>query len=207
MEQSKQIELEIRQATPQDNLEEIAALIYKTDEYIYPYWFESLEKCQRELPPLMLEDNFFFNVNNFYIAIDKSTGQIVGATCIVDKNTKLDYDYTKLREVNERYKFTIDNYIKGLIEEVKDVEFAYISNVCVDENYRGQKIGNRMMSHVIEIYRQKKFQEMMLDLLAKNPGAIKLYQNLGFIQSSDIFPGFNDPEKEKPEVFSMKSRL
>ena len=35
MEQSKQVELEIRKATPEDNLKEIAALIYKTDEYIY----------------------------------------------------------------------------------------------------------------------------------------------------------------------------
>lgn len=37
MEQNKQVELEIRKATSQDNLKESAPLIYKTDEYIYPY--------------------------------------------------------------------------------------------------------------------------------------------------------------------------
>jgi len=207
MNPNEQVELEIRKATSQDNLEQIAELIYKTDQYIYPYWFESIEKCKKELPSLMLEENFFFNVDNFYIAIDKSNGNIVGATCIVDKNTNLDYDYSNLRNVNERYRFTIDNYVKGLVEEVKDADFAYISNVCVDENYRGQHIGNRMLSHVIEIYKDKYFKEIILDVLAKNPGAIKLYQNLGFVQSSEVFEGFNDPEKDRPEVFSMKSRL
>ena len=116
MNQNGQVELEIRKATPQDNLEQIAQLIYKTDQYIYPYWFEDIEKCKKELPPLMLEENFFFNVDNFY---NKSNGNIVGATCIVDKGTNLDYDYSNLRDVNERYRFTIDNYVKGLVDEVK----------------------------------------------------------------------------------------
>ena len=38
-------------------------------------------------------------------------------------------------------------------------------------------------------------------------GAIKLYQNLGFQQSSEIFDGFNNPVLEKPKVFSMKNDL
>ena len=40
---------------------------------------------KKELVSLMLEENFFFNVNNFYIAIDKNCNNIIGATCIVDK--------------------------------------------------------------------------------------------------------------------------
>lgn len=207
MERNEQIELEFRKATPQDKLEEIASLIYNTDEFIYPYWFESLDKCKKELPALMLEEKFFFNINNFYIATDKNTKKIVGITCIVDKKTKLDYDYTALKSINERYRFTIDNYIIVLIDEVKNAEFAYISNLCVDENYRGQHIGNKMLSYIIEVYKNKYFKEIVLDVLAKNPGAIKLYRNLGFEQNSEIFEGFNDPKKEKPEVFSMKNRL
>jgi len=38
--------LKIRRATIYDNLQEIAELIYRTDEYIYPYWFETLENCK-----------------------------------------------------------------------------------------------------------------------------------------------------------------
>ena len=53
-----ELELKIRKATTNDNLQEIAELIYCTDQYIYPYWFESLEKCVEELPSLMVLENF-----------------------------------------------------------------------------------------------------------------------------------------------------
>ena len=34
--------------------------------------------------------------------------------------SSVNYDYSKLIQVNERYKFTIENYIYGLIKEVKN---------------------------------------------------------------------------------------
>lgn len=197
----------IRKVKKEDNLEKISELLYKTDEYIYPYWFGNLDNCIKELTPLLTEEKFFFNINNLYIAIEQNTNTIVGVTCIVDKSVDLDYDYTKLKKVNERYSFTIDNYITKLIEEVKESSFAYISNVCVDENYRGRHIGNYMINNIINIYKEKLFKEIVLDVIAANPGAIKLYENLGFEQFTEIFKGFNDPNKEKPDVFSMKNEL
>lgn len=203
----EQLELTIRKANKNDNLEQIATLLYKTDEYIYPYWFETLEKCKEELSPLLIEDRFFFNINHLYIALNKNNGDIVGLICILDKSIDLNYDYSKLKAHNERYCFTIVNYIEELIKEVKESDFAYISNVCVDEKYRGMHIGNIMMNHVIEIYKEKLYKEVVLDVLKENPGAIKLYQNLGFEQFTEIFLGFNNPNKQKPEVFSMKAEL
>lgn len=197
----------IRRPTKEDNLKKIAELLYKTDTYIYPYWFETLDKCKAELTPLLLEDKFFFNINNLFVTIDKNTNEIIGVICILDKNIDLGYDYSELKAKNERYCFTIVNYIEGLIKEVKESDFAYISNVCVDEKYRGKHIGNYMMNYVIDVYKDKLFKEIVLDVLAQNPGAIKLYQNLGFEQFTEVFKGFNDPSKDKPEVFSMKTEL
>ena len=197
----------VRKASTDDDIEKIAELLYKTDKYIYPYWFGSLDNCIKELTPLLLEDKFFFNINNLYVAYLDSCEEIVGLTCIVDKGVNLDYNYNKLKKINARYKFTIENYIEGLIKEVKESEFAYISNVCVDEEYRGRHIGNYMVNAIIDIYKDKLFKEIVLDVVAANPGAIKLYQNLGFEQFTEIFKGFNDPKKKKPEVFSMKNEL
>lgn len=202
-----QSSLKIRKATSEDNLKEIAELIYYTDEYIYPYWFENLENCLNNLPDLLVQEKFFFNVNNLYLAIDGRNNKVVGLICIIDKNTNLDYDYANLRKYNERYCFTVDNYIKNLIKEVKQSTFAYISNVCVHKDYRGRHIGNMLVSHVINIYTDKCYNELVLDVLAKNPGAIKLYENLGFEKFTEIFKGFNKPNAEKPDVFSMKLEL
>ena len=119
----------------------------------------------------------------------------------------LDYDYSKLKAKNERYCFTVVNYIEGLIKEVRESDFAYISNVCVDEKYRGMHIGNILLNYVIEVYKERLYKEIVLDVLADNPGAIKLYQNLGFEQFTEIFSGFNNPKFDKPDVFSMKTEL
>lgn len=200
-------ELIIRKATIEDNLKDIAELIYSTDDYIYPYWFETVDKCREELSVLLVEENFFFSINNLYVAIDELNNKIIGILCILDKDVNFEYDYEKLRNYNERYRFTIDNYVMGLIKEVKESEFAYISNVCIHKDYRGKKIGNKLVSHVIEIYAKKCFDGIFLDVLADNPGAVKLYQNLGFEQFTEIFSGFNNPDEEKPDVFSMKIEL
>ena len=199
-------ELIIRKPTSDDDLEKIAELLYNTDPYIYPYWFETLDKCKKELTPLLLEKNFFFALDHLYITIDSNNNDIIGVICILDKNDDLSYDYSELKKKNERYKFTIENYIEGLIEEVDNADFAYISNVCVDANYRGKQIGKTMLNYVIDIYKKKLYDYIVLDVLAENPGAIKLYQNLGFEQFTEVFQGFNDPTKKRPDVFSMKTK-
>lgn len=201
------IDLEIRKASINDDLYRISELLYKTDQFIYPYWFGSLANCKNELSKFIIEDNFLFNVNNLYIAIDKKSNQIMGLVCVIDKGTDLTYNYEKLEKVNERYSFTVNNYIKGIIKEVKESDFAYISNVCVHEDYRGMKVGNHLVNYVIDLYTEKCFKEVVLDVLAENPGAIHLYEKLGFEQFSEIFKGFNGKNKEKPDVFSMKVNL
>lgn len=194
---------EFRKANSNDNLLEIAELLYNTDPYIYPYWFGSLDNCLNVLPKLLLEEKFFFNVNNLYVLIDKANKKIIGLICILDKNVNLDYDYSKLLQFNERYKFTIENYIFGLIKEVKNSDFAYISNVCIDKEYRGKHLGNMMLNWLIDIYKKSIFKKLALDVIKDNGAAVKLYENIGFEQSSDVFKGFNGPEGEKPDVFSM----
>ena len=56
------------------------------------------------------------------------------------------------------------------------------------------------VSYVVDVYADRMFREIVLDVLAENPGAVKLYQNLGFEQFTEIFSGFNNPEEEKPDV-------
>ena len=83
----------IRKPTKEDKLEKISELLYKTDPFIYPYWFETLENCINELTPLLVEDKFFFNISNLYVALNREDNEIVGVTCIRDKSINFNYDY------------------------------------------------------------------------------------------------------------------
>ena len=140
----------LRRARGDDNMEEIARLIYQTDPYIYPYWFsDDIEEAKRVLIPLIKKDNFVFNYKHMYVAIDKSINKIVGLVCIIDNKMPLDFDYTSLRNYNFNYKYTIDNYIMALINEVKELGVPYLSNVAVHHDYRGKRIGTLLLRYVI----------------------------------------------------------
>lgn len=197
--------MEFRKATLNDDLAKISELLYYTDDYIYPYWFETVDNCREKLPALLVQDKFFFYVDHLYLALLGS--DVIGLINIVDKKTDLSYDYNELKKVNERYEFTIDNYIMGLIDEVRDSEFAYISNICVDPNYRDLHVGTFLLDNLIKEYKTKRYDEIALDVLAENPRAIHLYEKMGFAKSSDIFPGFNAPNKARPNVFTMKNDI
>ena len=170
----------VRKVNLNDNFDEIAELIYETDPYIYPYWFNNdVEEAKRVLVPLMKEDSFIFNYKFMYIAIDKNNNKIVGLVSIMDNKANYDYNYDSLRNVNERYKFTIDNYIMELINEVKSTGMPYLSNVSVHHDYRGKRIGTLLLRFVIDDIKDK-YDKIVSDVLSQNPSAVKLYQNLLF---------------------------
>lgn len=199
----------IRKANKNDNLKQISELIYNTDPYIYPYWFESLDNCKKILPKLILEDNFIFNINTIYIAINNETNEIIGLSSIIDKSTNLKYNYDNLSQ-NKNTTHTIKNYILPMINTIETKNIATITNMCIKKEFRNMHIGYNLLKTVIEEYKNKnnhniKFIEF--DVLAHNPSAIKLYQNLGFKQISNIEKGFNGYHMKKPDVILMQLKI
>ena len=120
----------IRKATKDDNFEEIAELIYETDPYIYPHWFHNdVDECKKVIIPLLDKEGFFFNYKSMHLAINKKNNKIIGLIQVIDKDTNFDYDYTELMNKDRNYKFTIENYIFELINEVKESGLPYFSNI------------------------------------------------------------------------------
>jgi len=172
-----------RRAKNDDNMEEIAKLIYDTDPYIYPYWFENDEKkCITFLKDKMREDGFIFNYNNLYIAWDSTINKIVGVICAIDKSVNLTYDYEKLRKINNNYDKVINKYIKPILKEVEefDNETIYLSNLCIDNTLRGKKIGTKLLGYFISQMEKNGFNRFALDCLLHNLPAKNLYHSLGF---------------------------
>lgn len=199
----------IRKANKNDNLEQISELIYNTDPYIYPYWFKSLDNCKKILPKLILQDNFIFNINTIYIAINNNNNEIIGLSSIIDKYTNLEYNYDNLSQ-NKNVTHTIKNYILPMIKTIKTKNIATITNMCIKKEYRNMHIGYNLLKTVIEEYKNNNDNDVEyieFDVLAHNPSAIKLYQNLGFKQISDIEKGFNGYHMKKPEVIVMQLKI
>ena len=198
-------EIEFRKATIYDNLEEISSLIYDTDPYIYPFWFNNdIEEAKKFLPNLLRSNNNLFNINNFYIAYDKSSKRIIGILCAIDKSINFDYDYTDVKNINSHYDFTINNYVVPIEKEMNDFDenTIYISNICIDKNYRGKRIGSFLIGYFISQMERQGYDKFYLDCLLHNLRAKNLYHCMGFREIKEIV-GFDGTNESKVEVVSF----
>ncbi len=196
----------LRRARADDNMEDIAKLIYQTDPYIYPFWFNNdSNEAVKVLTPRLAEPGFIYNYENCYVAYSKQHDKILGLVCAIDPTTNLDYDYSELINVNENYSFTINNYVKAIINEVVEKKYMYFVNVCVDEEYRSMKIGSRMLENFINQMHNAGFIEICFDCLMHNLRAKNLYHSLGFKEVSEGF-GFDGTDNSTVEIVFFKKK-
>ena len=194
--------IEYRKTNQNDNLEKLAELIYIVDPYIYPYWFSNLQNCKNELSKLILEEGFIFNINTTYIAVNKDNNEIIGIAQIVSYKTNLDYDYSELIMKDPNYKYTIENYIIPMINEIKEKKIMTVTNFSVDGSYRNNGIGTNLLDYALreETNNYKELFHIKFEVIAENYGALKVYNKLGFKQKGFMEEGFNGEGLPKPFV-------
>jgi ribosomal protein S18 acetylase RimI-like enzyme len=83
----------------------------------------------------------------------------------------------------------VDNKVVGFVSviiEANDdmltsfVEYAHITNIIVNADYRGLGAGQRLLSAAEQYARDKGCKHLMIDVLAENMSALKAYQRFGF---------------------------
>ena len=196
----------LRRARDDDNMADIARLIYQTDPYIYPFWFhDDEEEAVRVLVPLLQEPGFIFYYENFYVAYDRYLNKILGIVSAIDPTTDLDYDYSMLEMVNHQYEFTVNHYLKELIKEVTEKKYMYLVNVAVDVHYRSRRIGSRLLKYFIEQMHEVGFEEIGFDCLMHNLRAKNLYHSLGFKEVAEGI-GFDGTEHSTVEIVFFKKK-
>ena len=189
--------IQISKATAKDNFEDMAKLVYNTDCYIYPQWFKTIENATPQIAEMIASKNTMFSFKNCIVARDGK--RVVGIIVYLVRDVDLSNDYSKWNNSPEM-DYVIQNYILPIKKECKENEYVYISNVCVDSNYRGKGIATKMMRYLFDIYKDKDF---VLEVLKENSSTVKLYERNGF-EIIDEYAGFNGEGLENPPVFKMK---
>lgn len=78
----------------------------------------------------------------------------------------------------------------------------YVSNVCIDKNLRGKKIGTKLLGYFISQMEKVGFNRFELDCLLHNLPAKNLYHSLGF-REMKLIDGFNGNENKTIEVVNF----
>lgn len=170
-----------------DDFNQVARLIYLTDPYVYPNWFDSMDdgiKVIRE----MIDLPTLYNKENISVAVT-SDGFIAGvlvskqAPFVEDKKYVLKAFELAGVNVDKRTDYVFESYYAKMGE---NEDGYYIANVAVDDNYRRRGIAAAMVSHVI-----KDKGHCSLECVIGNPVSWRLYQRLGFKIAFE-YPGVHD---------------
>ncbi len=168
-------EITVRPMADGDDKYQIAKLIYLSDCYIYPNWFDSLQDAQKVLS-VMMELPTLYNKKNITVAVDKNgfvAGAVVSCDSPVEEEEKYLYEAFEKANVpcdHRTHQMYLDYYAK-----MDDKEGHYLANIAVDPAFRGQGIAATLISQVLE---GKKYSH--LECVQANIGAWRLYQRLGF---------------------------
>jgi len=60
-------------------------------------------------------------------------------------------------------------------------DFLWVDDLCVDENARGQGIGELLMEAVTSLARERGIEKIELNVVERNEGARKFYERLGYV--------------------------
>jgi ribosomal protein S18 acetylase RimI-like enzyme len=67
-----------------------------------------------------------------------------------------------------------------ILREWKEVRIAFIHTFYIDNEYRAQGIGKKLLKDSLDILRDENFEQVELTVDAENKAAVKLYKGYGF---------------------------
>lgn len=86
---------------------------------------------------------------------------------------------------NGQYLFLVaeeDGQVVGYAGLLRVMDEGDVTNVAVDEEYRGKGLGARLMTALLEEGKNCGIKEFTLEVRVSNQRAIRLYERLGFVQ-------------------------
>ena len=201
------LQVDISEAASDDRKMEIAVGIYDADRFIYPEAFgEDRELATKAIKRLIGMDGSLFDYRNLIVA--RYNGQVCGVCLIYDGQSKWYAEAIKKRigkdllpeRIEEGFNHASKEYFEKLTPEMLGKDTVELVAFSVEEGFRRKLVGKRMLEAVIQKYQGK---TIILDVLARNKEAIRLYENVGFAKQGKVFPGFAPEGLKAPECWRM----
>lgn len=92
-------------------------------------------------------------------------------------------------------KAEMDGALAGYCGYLRSFEIAEITNVTVRKEYRRRGIGEKMLRALMKMGRADGIERFTLEVRRSNEHAIRLYQNLGFVQEG-VRRGYYESPRE-----------
>jgi len=118
--------------------------------------------------------------------------------------------YRKILKENFSFGAHVGDRLVGLLVAGKSVwnKSVWVWEFHVEENYRGQGIGKKLMDAVVEVAQKEGFRTIVCETQNKNASAIQAYRHLGFkVEGIDISYYSNQDYPNGDIAIFMKRRI
>ena len=123
-------------------------------------------------------------VNNLVIEemkVDDIDGVFeVEKSCFEDYGSKDSFKKELSNNLAKYLVAKVDGKIAGYVGIWFVVDEGHITNVAVHEDYRGKKIGDKLINELVQVCKDNKIVSMTLEVRASNKIAQNLYRKYGF---------------------------
>ena len=191
------------------DVNDVSRLIYLTDVGLFGLVFgKDVPKAQDYIAQLIRIGNNSFGKDVIYVATDDDN-KVVGALIAYGKSEKdaMDDD-SAFSKIFSKFRLLrlllLDRIGLSRLVTVKlSLGEFYISNISVDPAMRGRGVGTFIMDNAKRLAAERDASELILDVSKDNPGAIRLYERLGFVQirRNSLFLGLG------PSTYTMKCKI
>lgn len=172
----------IRKLKKTDDFESVAAIVYQTDDFIFPYLFGKNEKAIKRIAKLVaLEKNPFSYLRSYIDVTEQNVIRGILTEEQANNHNKANQDYMNAFSIP----FLIGLFFKQAlffpIFQHKFTTGTYIQTLTVDAKHRGKGIGSALLKNAIKRAQVNNNGPLFLDVAIKNKVALTLYQKHGFI--------------------------
>jgi ribosomal protein S18 acetylase RimI-like enzyme len=172
----------IRPLKSTEACDNVAQLIYQTDDVLFPFLFGKIDKAIPKLVDLIALEHNSFSYKHIiaYTENEEILGILLGYNPEEIVSEKEDRDFSNVFSKLEIFSLFCKHMILKPLDDKSDIDGFYIQNISVDEHHRGKGIGTQLIEHCFNEVRQKGINSVFLDVTIENEKAKKLYERKGF---------------------------
>jgi len=180
----------------EEQMKEVAGLIYDSDPFIYPAMFASRQEAEAVIPKMFRAKDPMFRRENLFVALDgtKVAGILLWMRGPLAWNKKT---YEKCGGKAKYIDRVVMEYFDLFSETPPDT--ASIIRVSVDAELRGNKIGSMLVDAFLEVEKGP----YQLFVLANNMEATGFFRQKGF-RIRETRPGFSLDYQALPCYWMVK---
>lgn len=134
-----------------------------------------------KIDELFIQMNNFINKQNRRNGIPYDTNKIISGyrEGYLDTFFNNDSRFILVAENNKE----VIGYLTCIVvlPEVED-SYLYLGDFCVDEKYRGNSVGLKLMNEANNYAEEKDLSGLRLYIDSRNKGSLRSYMNLGFVE-------------------------